>query len=247
MNAIVLPAGTTHVRLEELEELIADALFPYTGPDDARLRAGYALANIGDELDMEARAGKLLLRDGLTLGPYQVRMGEKIVNALVAVDDLRDYADRHRKLTVIVEPSENVSEKKSASSELESLLSSPATSTEIPSTPMVTGTASVGVINKSKPTQGERKSDKTLAFEAEVIRLLNKFWNERNKGTEPTKGDLCELVFKEILRGPVRGARKTTQGMVTDAAKSWRHPILLPAYVPPKAFKEKRHPFKGDK
>ena len=110
MNAIVLPAGTTHVHFEELVDLIADALFPYTGPDDARLRAGYALANIGEELDMDARAGKLLLRNELTLGPHQVPRGEKIVNALVTVEDLRDYVSRHRKLTVTVEPSEDVSE-----------------------------------------------------------------------------------------------------------------------------------------
>jgi len=106
---------------------------------------------------------------------------------------------------------------------------------------------SVGVNTESRPNTEVRKSKKTLAFEAEVIRLMDKFWNDRNLGTEPTKGDLCKLVFQEILRGPVRGERKTTQGMVNDAAKLWRHPIVLPAYVPPQAFKEKRHRWKGEK
>lgn len=109
MNAIVLPAGTTHVQFDDLPYLIADALFPDTGPDDGRLRAGYALANIGEELDMDARLGKLLLRNELTFGPHQVPKGEAIVNAMVAVDDLRDYVAR-RELTVIVEPSEGGSE-----------------------------------------------------------------------------------------------------------------------------------------
>ena len=106
MNAIFLPAGTTHVQFDDLPYLIADALFPDTGPDDGRLRAGYALANIGEELDMDARLGKLLLRNELTLGPHQVPKGEAIVNALVAVDDLRDYVE-DRKLTVIVDAPES--------------------------------------------------------------------------------------------------------------------------------------------
>ena len=105
MNAIVLPAGTTHVHFEELAYLIADAMYPDAGPDDGRLRAGYALANIDEELDMDARAGKLLLRNELTLGPHQVPRGEKIVNALVTVEDLRDYVGRNRKLIVTVKPS----------------------------------------------------------------------------------------------------------------------------------------------
>jgi len=109
MNAIVLPAGTTHVHFDELVDLIADALFPYTGPDDARLRAGYALANIGEELEMDARAGKLPLRNELTRGPHQVPRGEKIVNALVTVEDLRAYV-KDRELTVVVESLENVPE-----------------------------------------------------------------------------------------------------------------------------------------
>jgi hypothetical protein len=54
-------------------------------------------------------------------------------------------------------------------------------------------------------------------------------------------------VYAEMLRGSIKGARKTTQGMVNDAAKSWRFPTVLPAYVPPQTYKEKRHVWKGDK
>lgn len=91
------------------------------------------------------------------------------------------------------------------------------------------------------------KSEKTLIFEAKVLELLGKFWNDRTPNTEPTKGDLCKLVYDEILRTPVRGARKTTRGMVNDVAKLWKMPIVLPALVPDSKFNDKRHPFKGDK
>jgi hypothetical protein len=93
----------------------------------------------------------------------------------------------------------------------------------------------------------QNKSEKTLIFEAKVIELMGKFWDERTLGTEPNKSDLVALVYKEILRTPVRGARKTTQGMVNDAAKPWKYPIVLPTFVRESQFNEKRHPFKGDK
>lgn len=91
------------------------------------------------------------------------------------------------------------------------------------------------------------KSEKTLIFEAKVLELLGKFWNDRKPGTEPTKAELCGLVYAEIMRTDIRGERKTTQSMVTDAAKSWRFPLVLPKFVADSKFNDKRHPFKGDK
>ncbi len=91
------------------------------------------------------------------------------------------------------------------------------------------------------------KSKKTLIFEATVLDLLNKFWNDRTPGTKPTKSDLCKLVFAEILRTTVRGERKTTQSMVNDVAKKWPMPIVLPAFVPDSKFNGNRHPFKGER
>lgn len=92
-----------------------------------------------------------------------------------------------------------------------------------------------------------RKTEKTLIFEAKVQELLSRFWNERTPGTEPTKNELCKLVYQEILRTNVRGARKTTLSMVIDAAKPWKLPLVLPTYVRDSQFNEKRHPFKGEK
>lgn len=105
--------------------------------------------------------------------------------------------------------------------------------------------ASVVADGSAKPRSN--KSEKTLIFEAKVLELMGKFWNARPPGTEPLKGDLCELVYDEILRTPVRGARKTTRSMVNDAAKPWKMPIVLSAMVPDSKFNDKRHPFKGEK
>lgn len=91
------------------------------------------------------------------------------------------------------------------------------------------------------------KSETTLKFQAKVLELMNKFWNEKPLGTVPTKGDLCKKVYDEILRTPVRGKRKTTQGMVIDAAKPWKYPIVLLAFVPDSRFNDKRHPFEAEK
>ena len=91
------------------------------------------------------------------------------------------------------------------------------------------------------------KSEKTLIFEAKVLELMGKFWNERTPGTKPKKGELCKLVYAELLRGSIRGERALTDGMVRDAAKPWKAPLVLPAFVPDSKFNDRRHPFKGDK
>ncbi len=95
---------------------------------------------------------------------------------------------------------------------------------------------------------GKKKTPKTITFEAEVIRLMHHFWDNRTPGTEPTKGDLHPLVFNEMLRGKIKSkSGKLNVGMIRDAAKSWVMPTVLPNYVPPAQTGEKRHPFKGDK
>ena len=109
--------------------------------------------------------------------------------------------------------------------------------------PSQTATPAPVTASTAKPN----KSEKTLIFEAKVLELLTKFWNDRTSGTEPTKGDLCKLVYAEILRTPVRGARKTTLSMVNDVARNWKMPIVLPAMVPDSKYNEKRHPFKGER
>ena len=106
-------------------------------------------------------------------------------------------------------------------------------------------------VSKQLPTapakigKGDNKTEKTLILDAKVLELMDKFWNERTPGTRPVKSALCRMVYTEMLRGPVRGERgDLTEGMVRDAAKPWRHPLILPAFVPDSKFNEKTHPFK---
>ena len=94
----------------------------------------------------------------------------------------------------------------------------------------------------------KNKRAKTLAFETEVMRLMAYFWNNRPNGTTPTKGALHNSVYNEMLRGNIKPPYATVNvGMVRDAAKPWRKPLVLPSYVPPAQSADKRHPFKGER
>lgn len=91
------------------------------------------------------------------------------------------------------------------------------------------------------------KTPTTLKFEAKVLELMGKCWNDRATGAVPNKAELAKQVYSELLRSDIRGQRGLTEGMVRDAAKPWKQPIVLPVYVPDSKFNDKRHPFKGDK
>lgn len=93
------------------------------------------------------------------------------------------------------------------------------------------------------------KTDKTKVFEAEVLSLMSKSWDNRVAGTSPTKQELHTLVYEEMLRGPIKtpSGKPLNIGMVRDAAKPWKQPQVLPAFVPVAKYGEKRHPFKRDK
>jgi len=109
-------------------------------------------------------------------------------------------------------------------------------------------TTTASVVTDVSVKAGNKKTPKTLAFNAEVIRLMTVFWDTRTPGTEPTKGDLHTSVYNEMLRGKIRGhSGKINVRMVGDAAKPWKQPLVLPSFVPPAQTGEKRHRFKGDK
>ena len=113
----------------------------------------------------------------------------------------------------------------------------PATDTETP--------APVVADCPAKPRSN--KLDTTLIFEAKVLELIGKFWDDRKTGTTPKKNELCKLVYNEMLRGTIKGKRALTESMVRDAAKPWKSPLVLPVVVPDSKFNPKRHPFKGEK
>lgn len=99
MKIINLPAGTTHVPFGELAHLIADAVWPDTGPGDDRIAYGGARVNFDDELSRAVDASlfhgmganPLPVKDPLTLGPHTFPMGDALRTALVTVSDFRAF------------------------------------------------------------------------------------------------------------------------------------------------------------
>lgn len=91
MKSIVLPAGTRHVRYDEIAHLIADALWPEMGPDDERWNYGAARVNLDSQLLESVRGGSLPVKDPLTFLPHTYPVGNALLSALVAVDDLRQF------------------------------------------------------------------------------------------------------------------------------------------------------------
>lgn len=102
-KAITLPAGITHVPFSDLAHLIAQALWPDTGPDDYLLEYGGARVNLDGELLQAVRSGALPVKDPLTFGPHPFPHGAALKeHSVVTVDDLRAFADA-RGVSVIVE------------------------------------------------------------------------------------------------------------------------------------------------
>lgn len=85
VKPLYLPEGTTHVQYSELAHLIANALWPSTGPSDVRIAYGGARVNLDAELAQAVKAGALELKDPLTLGPHTFPVGHAMQSALVTV------------------------------------------------------------------------------------------------------------------------------------------------------------------
>jgi hypothetical protein len=70
------------------------------------------------------------------------------------------------------------------------------------------------------------KSEAALAFDAAVMRLMDRFWEDRLPNTTPSKNTLEQQVHNELKKpGSIRSARGLlTQPLVNKAAKPWRMP-----------------------
>ena len=88
---LMLPYGQTHVQFGELAHLIADAIWPDAGADDSRMSYGLSRASLDGELVQAVKAGTLQVKDPLTFGPHTFPMGNALLSALVAVNDLREF------------------------------------------------------------------------------------------------------------------------------------------------------------
>jgi len=109
MATIILPYGTSHVRFDELADLIASALHPL-GEDATvsdEFAYGGALNNLDAELKQAVKAGALAVKDPLTLGPHTFPIGAALLSSLVRVDDLIAFVS-NRGIDVVVTPAKSV-------------------------------------------------------------------------------------------------------------------------------------------
>ena len=88
---LALTDGQTHVQFGELAHLIADALWPDAGADDARMTYGCTRVNLDAELVRAVKSGTLQVKDPLTFGPHTFPVGNALLSALVTVDDMREF------------------------------------------------------------------------------------------------------------------------------------------------------------
>lgn len=97
-----LPSGTSHVEYGDLAHIIADALWPDQGDADDRWHYAGARVNLDDELAEAVKLGDLAVLDPLTLGPHRLPVGAALRGAKVAVEDLREWLRRTRRMDVVL-------------------------------------------------------------------------------------------------------------------------------------------------
>ena len=95
MDSIVLPSGTAHVKFSVITHLFAAAMCP--APDDNGVRPGYDAARnaVDRKLSRAVEVGDLSVRDPLTLAPHRYPVGDALREAVIGIDELRQYAARH--------------------------------------------------------------------------------------------------------------------------------------------------------
>jgi hypothetical protein len=95
MDSISLPYGTAHVKFSVITHLFAAAMCP--PPDESGVRPGYdAVRSVVDrKLSRAVEVGDLSAKDPLTLAPHRYPVGDALREAVVGVDELRQYAARH--------------------------------------------------------------------------------------------------------------------------------------------------------
>ena len=95
MDTIALPSGTVYIKFSVITHLFANALCPQTDADG--IRPGYADTHgkIDRKLSRAVELGDLRAREPLTLALHPYPVGDALRDAVILVDDLRQYAQRH--------------------------------------------------------------------------------------------------------------------------------------------------------
>ena len=102
---IALPSGTAYVKFSVITHLFADAIGAQSAADGSGPDYALAHARIDRQLSRAVEVGDLRVRDPLTLARHPYPVGAALRNALIVVDDLRQYA-AGRDLPAIAPPTE---------------------------------------------------------------------------------------------------------------------------------------------
>ena len=95
MDSIALPAGTVYVKFSVITHLFANAVCPQLDADGIPQDYAVAHSRIDDKLSRAVELCDLSVRVPLTLAPHPYPVGDALREAVVLVDDLRQYAARH--------------------------------------------------------------------------------------------------------------------------------------------------------
>ena len=95
MTTIALPSGTVYVKYSVITHLFANAMCSFEENGDPS--SGYALAYsaVDHKLSRAVELGDLRARDPLTLAPHCYPVGDALREAVILVNDLREYSARH--------------------------------------------------------------------------------------------------------------------------------------------------------
>ena len=94
METVVLPGGTPYVKFSVITHLFATAMCVPTEAEGALPGYAAAHATVDTRLSRAVELGDLRVRDPLTLMPHHYPVGNALREAVVSVDDLRQYAAR---------------------------------------------------------------------------------------------------------------------------------------------------------
>ena len=94
IDSIALPPGTVYVKFFAITHLFANAVCPQR--DAEGIRSAYAVTHsrIDDNLSRAVELGDLSVRVPETFAPHPYPVGDALREAVVLVDDLRQYAAR---------------------------------------------------------------------------------------------------------------------------------------------------------
>lgn len=108
MDTIALPSRTVYIKFDVITHLFANAMCAQ--PDAEGMRSDYTVTHgkISDKLSRAVELGDLRVKDPLTLAPHHYPVGAALCEAVIHVNDLRQYAARHGlpEVVPVIEPAE---------------------------------------------------------------------------------------------------------------------------------------------